>query len=240
MSRERRFLKHMAKRKILLIGGTIALLTLGIVLGAFFAGPLFASANNSSSNTQTAAASPTATPNKYCEQYYNDLAKRLGVSVSTLQQDQQAAKEDVLAQLVKDGKLTQQQADEIKKRIESHQACTGRGPGIGQHLAMQVLHKYLPDIANEVAQGLHISTSDLKADLQSGMSLHDIAVKQHVSDSDLQTIVTNAIQHALNKAVKAGDLTQQQADQIKQQLQAHPEILNRLLNAHFGNNKSNQ
>lgn len=231
----------MPKRKIFLIGGTVALLTLSIVFGAFFAGPLLASANNSSSNAQAATASPTATPNKYCEQYYNDLAKRLGVSVSTLRQDQLAAKEDVLAQLVKDGKLTQQQADAIKKRLESRQECTGKGGlGIEYTIAKQVLRKYLPDIGKEVAQGLRMTPDQLKTQLQSGKSLHDIATAQRVSDSDLHTIATNAIQHALDKAVKAGDLTQQQADQIKQQLKNNPQFLERILNGRIGDLTSNQ
>jgi hypothetical protein len=34
-----------------------------------------------------------------------------------------------LAQLVKDGKLTQKQADQIKLRLKSHIACTGHGHG---------------------------------------------------------------------------------------------------------------
>ena len=96
-------------KKILLIGGGSALLLLCILFGAFFAGPLLAAARSG----QTTSASTPAATNPYCQQYLQDLAKRLGVSVSTLQQDKLAAAEDVLAQLVKDGKLTQNQANQI-------------------------------------------------------------------------------------------------------------------------------
>src|SRR2546428_8922359 len=132
-------------KKILFIGGCSALLLLCILFGAFFAGPLFASARGGQT-TATAASTPTAT-NPYCEQYLQDLAKRLGVSVSTLQQDSLAAKEDVLAQLVKDGKLTQSQADAIKQRLASHQACTGKGPGFERGIAQHSLRQYLPNVA---------------------------------------------------------------------------------------------
>src|SRR5438093_1927241 len=98
----------MKKRTIFIFGG-VTLLLLAILIGAFFAGPLFALANVS----QTTAGTPTSTTNPYCEQYLQDLAHRLNVSVSTLQQDKLAAMEDVLNQLVKDGKLTQSQADAI-------------------------------------------------------------------------------------------------------------------------------
>ena len=119
-------------KKVLLIGGGSALLLLCLLFGAFFASPLFASAGpakTAPTTTPTAttptATTPTATTNRYCQQYQQDLAKRLGVPVSTLQKDSLAASEDVLAQLVKDGKLTQSQANRIRSRIASHIACTG-------------------------------------------------------------------------------------------------------------------
>ena len=222
-------------KKILFIGGGSALLLLCILFGAFYAGPLLASAR-SGQTTATAASTPTAT-NPYCQQYLQDLATRLGVPVSTLQQDKLASAEDVLAQLVKDGKLTQNQANQIKQRLESHQACTGKGKGFwGRGVMVQSLKQYLPAIATEVAQGLHMTASQLMSQLQSGKSLGDIATAQGVSSAQLQTLVTNAIQSAVNKAVSDGNLTQQQATNIMQMLQKNPGALNHLFNGHFGKN----
>lgn len=218
----------MKKRTIFILGGA-TLLLLAILFGAFFAGPLLAQANNS----QTAAGTPTTTTNPYCEQYLQDLAHRLNVSVSTLQQDKLAAKEDVLNQLVKDGKLTQSQADSIKQRLTSHQECSGKGLFLQHTIKSQFLAKYRTDIANEIAQGLHLSSDQLAAQLKSGKSLNDIAAAQHVSSTQLHTIVSNAIQDALNKAVSAGDLTQSQSSTLSQFLQNHPQFLDRLLNRHF-------
>src|SRR5438309_9049055 len=130
-------------KKVFWIVGGSALLLGCILFGAFFARPLLASAQTNQSN----AATPTTTTNAYCEQYLQDLAKRLGVSVSTLQQDSLAAKEDVLAQLVKDGKLTQTQANQLKQRLESHQACSGNGRGLwGRGVMIQSLKQYLPSV----------------------------------------------------------------------------------------------
>ncbi len=217
-------------KKILLIGGGSALLLLCILFGAYFAGPLLASA---STGQTSATPTPTGT-NKYCQQYLQDLANRLGVSVNTLQQDKLAAAEDVLAQLVKDGKLTQNQANQIKQRLESNKACTGNGFFLGRGIGLHTLSQYLPNIANQLAQGLHMTTDQLKAQLQSGKSLSDIATAQGVSSSQLHTIVINAIQSALNKAVSDGNLTQQQATNIKQKLQQNPQFLDRILARRFG------
>jgi polyhydroxyalkanoate synthesis regulator phasin len=220
-------------KKILMIGGGSALLLLCILFGAFFAGPLFASARGGQTSA-TAASTPTGT-NPYCQQYLQDLAKRLHVSVNTLQQDKLGAAEDVLAQLVKDGKLTQNQANQIKQRMESNKACSGNGRGLwGRGVAIQAMKQYLPGVANQIAQGLNLTVDQLKADLQSGKSLNDIASAKGVSSTKLQTLVTNALQNAVNKAVSDGNLTQQQATNIIQMLQKNPGVLNRLLNGHVG------
>src|SRR6266568_4441662 len=207
----------MNKQKIFVPAVVAAVLLLGITVGVVFGGPLIASAYSNATGT-SATATPTtpATPatsatatttNPYCEQYLKDLANRLHVSVATLQQAQLAAHEDVLAQLVRDGKLTQKQADAIKQRLASHQECAGMGMGMGKGMGKLFLQKYGPDLTNQAAQ--------------------------HVSSSQLQTIETNALQSTLNKAVAAGDLTQQQANQFMQYAQNHPEVVDRLLSHHF-------
>src|SRR6516164_1945186 len=152
-------------KKILMIGGGSTLLLLCIAFGAFFAGPLLASAR-SGQTTTPAASTPTGT-NPYCQQYLQDLANRLHVSVSALQQDKLSAAEDVLAQLVKDGKLTQNQVNQIKQRLESHKACSGNGQGLwGRRAIMQSLKQYLPGVAAQVAQGLHMNANQLMSQLQ--------------------------------------------------------------------------
>lgn len=224
-------------KKALFIGGGVVLLLLSIIFGAMVAGPFLAAA---ASGSQTSTAT-TSTTNPYCTQFQQDLARRLGVSVNTLQQDRKAAIEDVLAQMVKDGKLTQSQANAIKARIESQQPCTGKKELFGNRaFGKQLLMKYRTDVVNQVAQGLHLTSSQLMTQLQAGKSLSDIATAQHISSSQLHTIVINAIQNTLNKAVTAGDLTQQQASNILQQVQSHPQFLNKLLNAHLGKGKAGQ
>jgi polyhydroxyalkanoate synthesis regulator phasin len=212
-------------RKLLIIGGGTALLLLSILFGAFFAGPLLASAK--SHTTTTSAAGDT-----YCQQYEQDLAKRLGVSVSTLQRDRQAAFEDILAQMVKDGKLTQAQANQIKQRVESarNQNKCGYMNFIFNHFVVgQFVQKYHTDILNQIAQGLNMQPQALVDQLKAGKSLSQVANAQHVSDSQLQTIVTNAVQNTLHKAVSNGDLTQSQANAFTQFLQKHPRFIEHIL-----------
>src|SRR5947209_6403731 len=160
-------------KKLILIGGGVLLLLGVLVVGAFSAIPKFASAQ---SNTITATPTSTPTTNPYCEQYLKDLANRLHVSVSTLQQDKLAAMKDVLAQMVKDGKLTQKQASAIQQRLQTHQPCTGMGMNrMDTRLVMQALRGYTSQITDQVASGLHLTSSQLQSQLKSGKSLSDVA-----------------------------------------------------------------
>lgn len=218
----------MKKRTIFIVGGASTLLLLAILFGAFFAGPLLASANGSQNTSSTAT-------NTYCTQYLQDLANRLNVSVSTLEQDKLAARNDVINQMVKDGKLTQSQATAIEQKLASHQACTGKGKGgaIDRFVTRQFLQKYRPVMINDIAKGLNLSSTQLTSDLKAGQSLSQIATAQHVSATQLNTIVNNAIQDALHQAVSAKDLTQAQADAYTQFLQKHPQFLTHIVDRHF-------
>jgi len=67
---------------------------------------------------------------------------------------------------------------------------------------------------NAVASALHMSTADLQSALRSGKSLSDLETQQKVSDSAVKTAMTKAAKSVLDKAVKAGTITQAQADAI--------------------------
>jgi polyhydroxyalkanoate synthesis regulator phasin len=220
-------------KKILWIAGGSAVLLTAILFGAFFAGPLFASAQTTSGNSNSATS--TTGTNPYCEQYLQDLAGRLNVSVSTLQQDKLSAREDVLAQMVKDGKLTQNQANAIIQKLESHQACSGTGKAWGLRIVVSSLKQYVPQMESQVASGLHLSVAQLQSDLKSGMSLEKIAKQQNISATQLKSVVTGAIQSAVNQAVSDKNLTQQQGTDFMQFLQKHPGVLHQILNREFKN-----
>ncbi len=101
---------------------------------------------------------------------------------------------------------------------------TTKVSGIGK-----TLKQYAPAIKTQLAQSLNLSPAQLTADLQSGKTLTDIAAAQHVSSTQLQTNVANALQIALKPAVDDGTLTQQQVDKFVKKAQGNPNALDRLL-----------
>lgn len=229
----RKYRKTLKSKNLFFVLGGVTLLLIGLLVGAFFAGPLIASAA-SGSNSSTSATPTTTGPNTYCTSYQQNLANELHISVSALQQDQKTAMDTTINQMVKDGKLTQSQANTMEARVNAHQACTGKANPVGHFITGQFLKKYRGDIEHSVASALHLTTAQLTTQLQSGQSLSQIATAQHISTAQLQTIVTNAVQSALNKAVSNQDLTQAQANTFAQMMKSHPQFLAHLLYAHPG------
>lgn len=101
------------KKLFLMVG--IALLLFSLLSSICFANPLQASAY-SMRNMNSPATNP------YCQLYLQAMARQLHISVAELEQKKLAAEEEVLAQLVKDGKLTQKQAEIIRAQMAANAA----------------------------------------------------------------------------------------------------------------------
>jgi polyhydroxyalkanoate synthesis regulator phasin len=143
-----------------------------------------------------------------------DAAKRLNVSPSALHDALAAAEDAQLDQLVKDGKLTQKQADAIKQLRKESGLVLGpgvaapgmffHGPGFGVRFAL----------VDDIASAIGISRDELFSELRSGKSLADIAKAHGKSLDDVKSAVRADVKTKLDKAVKDGKLTQAQEDEI--------------------------
>src|SRR5438445_12907676 len=119
--------------------------------------------------------------------------------------------------MMADGKITKAQADAMKARINAGQGLGAIG-GFGRHGGFKANMTLMQDLKtaelNAVASALHMSTTDLQSALRSGKTLSDLETQQKVSDSAVKTAMTKAAKGVLDKAVKAGTITQAQADAI--------------------------
>ena len=114
-----------------------------------------------------------------------------------------------LSGLVKDGTLTQEQADKVAKTLDDKlpKGGPGRGGpgGPGEHLAV-------------AAKALGLTETELRAKLESGKSLADVAKAEEVStDTLIKALVAEAEDH-IDAAVKDGKLTKAQAATRKKDL----------------------
>jgi hypothetical protein len=154
-----------------------------------------------------------------------DAAKRLNVTPEKLRDALAAAQDAQIDQAVKDGDLTQKQADAIKKARKSSGHVLG--PPLGPHLHKRgrllmpggpgpvpgpggkgfgMRHGLLGDIA----EALGTTQAKLFEQLRAGKSIADVAKANGKSMADVRAAVKAGVKSRLDKAVKAGDLTQKQ------------------------------
>ena len=139
----------------------------------------------------------------------DDAAKRLNVTPEALRGALGAAEDAQLDQQVKDGKLTQEQADAIKKRrADSGDGARGPGcrrpaggPGFPAAAARSRRLRRLRGLAlqarrraarsTRAATALGLSRDDLARQLRAGQSIADVAKAQGKSLDDVKAAITD-------------------------------------------------
>jgi uncharacterized protein (DUF433 family) len=148
-----------------------------------------------------------------------DAAKRLDVTPEKLRDALSAAQDAQLDQAVKDGTLTQRQADAIKARRKQSgrvlggpfggvRGLRGHGPGFGPHGGVRGM------ISPDLAKALGITRAQLFEQVRDGKSVADIAKARGKSLDDVRAALKADAKSRADKAVKDGDLTQAQADEL--------------------------
>jgi len=150
-----------------------------------------------------------------------DAAQRLDVSPDKLRAALEGALADQLAQAVRDGRLTQQQADRIKQRIQQGGVPLG-GPGFGPGRVGGPLGlgPGAVRIGLDAAAGyLGLARADLLRALRSGKTLAQVARAQGKSVDGLQQALLDAAEAELDRALASRRVTQAQHDAILRGLQ---------------------
>ncbi len=125
----------------------------------------------------------------------------------------------ILDDLVKDGTITQDQADKIKAKVKEKMATMGpkddgghgpgrMGPMIGQSL-------------DEVAKVLGMTADEVKAGFKDGKTIADLAKAKGI---DVQKVIDDLVAAATKKideAVAGGKLPADRADKVKAELKDH-------------------
>jgi hypothetical protein len=163
------------------------------------------------------AAGNTSSPTSFMQ----SLAKHLGISTEKLQDATKAAAIDQIDAALADGKITKEQADAAKERIQSGDAPLlffeprfrdggpglpfDRGPGFGFH--------HFGELGEAAANYLGLTEAQLHEQLRAGKSLAQIAKDKGKSADGLKKALHDAVKEDLDAAVKAGRITQAQADE---------------------------
>jgi hypothetical protein len=206
----------------------IALATAGALLVAGAALVITASAAGLPAGLVAAASpspepveSPDAARAQYCQTFVNNFASALGKKPADVQAAAQKAFGQTLDQAVKDGKLTQAQADQMKQKAASGSLCSGMPFG---RLGEQGTGGHAPGglspgmVLGDAAKALGMSQSDLQAALKNGQTLQQIAASKGMNEQQFRDAFSAQVKNDLDAKVKAGTVTQAQEDAILNRL----------------------
>jgi hypothetical protein len=152
-----------------------------------------------------------SSPRNESKAVISDAAKQLGIKPAKLSSALKQAVEHRIDAAVAAGRLTKTQGAELKQRIES-QGFPLVAPPFGGHGHFGH-HHGLPGL-DAAASYLGVSEDALRAKLESGKTLAQVAQDQGKSVDGLVAALKADLKQHLDRAVADGHLTQAQADQI--------------------------
>ncbi|MEN3282189.1 MAG: hypothetical protein V7607_3329 [Solirubrobacteraceae bacterium] len=195
------------------------------------------------SGVAIAATNGASSPNDFLD----SVAKHLGISRQKLDDATKAAAIDQVDARLAAGKITKDQADQLKKRIQSGDVPPlggiGGGPGLGFGTGGPgggpggpgaLLKAGVGDSLAAAAKYLGLSEADLRSQLDAGKSLADVAKAQSKDLDGLEQAILTAAKSDLDKAVTDKQLTQSQADDVYNRLKDNiADMVNGQLRMHF-------
>ena len=156
------------------------------------------------------AATTGGSPQEESKAVVDDAAKQLGVTPSKLSDALKKALENRVDAAVADGRLTKEQGDAIKARIEAEDYPMLGGFGFGHHGGPGMLHGV--GHLDAAASYLGMTEDELRTQLESGKSLADVAKSKGKSVDGLVSALVADEKKELDAAVQSGRITQAQAD----------------------------
>jgi hypothetical protein len=182
-------------KRRLLVGG-IAVLAVAVTGGAY-------------------AATRDTDPRQESQAVINDAARQLGVEPNELSSALRQALANRVDEAVEDGRLSKEEGDALKERIQSGDAPLFGGPhrGFGRHGHGPLFHLHTLDAA---AGYRDLTEAQLREQLNEGKTLAQVARDRDKSVDGLVDALVDAQNEKLGQAVEDGRLTQAQANEIKQ------------------------
>jgi hypothetical protein len=172
------------------------------------------------------AASGVLSPKEESQAIIDDAASQLGVEPSELSSALKQALKNRIDAAVEAGRLTEEQATELKERIDTGDFPL-LGPGLYGHRGFHgpgIGHFGHGAVLAAAASYLGVTEAELRARLED-RTLAEIAKEQGKSVSGLVQAMVTATERELDEAVADGKLTKDQADTIKANLESRIESL---------------
>jgi hypothetical protein len=176
-----------------------------------------------------AIAATQGSPPSGVSSYLEGVAKHLGVSTDELEDAMKAAALDEVDAAREDGRLTQEEADALKERIESGELPPFFGMFLGprleggfEHFPPRLPfhgHFFFEEKLSTAADYLGLTEDELEERLNEGDALAEVAEAEGKSADGLVQALLAEARERIEQAVEDGDLTQSEADDLLEGLE---------------------
>jgi hypothetical protein len=188
------------KTKTKVVAGTVGALVLAVAVGA--AGAV--------------AASRALSANEQSQAVIDDAAGQLGIESSELSDALKQALKNRVDEAVEAGRLTEEQGERLKERIDSDEMPLLFG-GFGQHFG----HPGHFGGLDAAATYLGLTEAELRDQLRDGKTLAGVARDEGKPVAGLVDAMVAAAEERIDEAVEDGRLDEDRAVELKQGLEEH-------------------
>jgi hypothetical protein len=213
---------------------------LALVSAALIAAPITWGVVNAQTNPTAPAATATQQAVNYASSFISKLATALGVTEEKLDASIKSAGTATVDEALKNQDITKAQADALKADIAAGRSPflggkgfgggRGFGPGgdRGPRGGMGMMGgrfgggEFRTATLEAAAKALGTTATDLEAQLRAGKTLTELAAAKNIPVKTVQDAMLAALKTQLDAEVKAGRLTQAQADEIYARAQQNP------------------
>lgn len=142
------------------------------------------------------------------------VSEVLGVETQDLEEAITVVRTEDIDQMVTDGKITEEEAADLKANMEE------RGVGFG-FMGKDHQGRLQFGSHEEVAEFLGLESDELRGMHDEGLTLAEIADKQGKTREELISFLQYQMEERLNEAVENGDMDQDKADEIYETSEEH-------------------
>ena len=189
----------------------------GIAVAVLVAGALVAGRGAS-------AQTPPEERENRAERYRELLAAELGITVEELTEAKTAARDQLIDEMAAAGEITEERAE----RLKALEPGEGLRFGIAAHRFGHKVRGAILEVFQAASEVVGVPADELRERLAGGESLVDIASGEGIDETTLKDDLTAALTERINRAVADGDLSQQVADRLLENLEA---MVERAINA---------
>jgi hypothetical protein len=159
------------------------------------------------------------------EAFFDSLADHLGISTEELEDAAKAAANDQVDAALEEGRITEEQAERLRERIEEGDSpflfgspLFGR-PDFGPPIFGGFHHgRAIGTNLEAAAEYLGLTRAELRERLEEGQSLAEIARAEDKSVDGLKQALLRDAEQRLNDAVEDGELTRERANEMLERL----------------------